>query len=73
MEFNVSGPVADALALIVPVLRANKDLAGPGLSRAELKNAVLEVQPDFKCTRYGVRTYPRPVLPSAQRGLAGNS
>ncbi len=57
LEFNVSGPVADALALIVPVLRANKDLAGPGLSRAELKNAVLEVQPDFKCTRYGVRTY----------------
>ena len=57
LEFNVSGPVADALALIVPVLRANKDLVGPGLSRAELKDAVLAVQPDFKCTQYGVRTY----------------
>ena len=57
LEFNVSGPVADALSLIVPVLRANKDLAGPGLSRAELKNAVLEAQPDFKCTQYGVSTY----------------
>jgi len=57
LEFNVSGRVADALALIVPVLRANKDLAGPGLSRAELKDAVLAVHPNFKCTQYGVRTY----------------
>ena len=57
LEFSVSGPVADALARIVPVLRASNDLAGPGLSRAELKNAVLEAQPDFKCTQYGVRTY----------------
>ncbi len=57
LEFKVGGPVADALALIVPVLRANKDLAGPGLSRDELKDAVLQVQPGFKCTNYGLKTY----------------
>lgn len=57
LQFRVGGPVADALALIVPVLRANKDLAGPGLSREELKDAVLEDQPDFKCTNYGLKTY----------------
>ncbi len=57
LEFKVGGPVADALALIVPVLRANKDLAGPGLSRDELKDAVLEVQPGFKCANYGLKTY----------------
>ena len=57
LEFKVGGPVADALALIVPVLRANKGLAGPGLSRDELKDALLEVQPGFKCTNYGLKTY----------------
>lgn len=57
LEFKVGGAVADALALIVPVLRANKDLAGPGLSRDELKDAVLQVQPGFKCTNYGLKTY----------------
>ncbi len=57
LEFKVGGPVADALALIVPVLRASKDLAGPGLSRDELKDAVLEVQPTFKCADYGLKTY----------------
>ncbi|MYB51730.1 MAG: NYN domain-containing protein [Acidobacteriia bacterium] len=57
LEFKVGGPVADALALIVPVLRANKELAGPGLSRDELKDAVLEVQPGFKCANYGLKTY----------------
>lgn len=57
LEFKVGGPVADALALIVPVLRANEDLAGPGLSRDELKDAVLEVQPGFKCANYGLKTY----------------
>lgn len=57
LEFKVGGPVADALALIVPVLRANKELAGPGLSRDELKDAVLEVRPGFKCTNYGLKTY----------------
>ena len=57
LEFKVGGPVADALALIVPVLRANKELAGSGLSRDELKDAVLEVQPGFKCANYGLKTY----------------
>lgn len=57
LEFQVGGPVADALALIVPVLRANKELVGPGLSRDELKDAVLEVQPGFKCANYGLKTY----------------
>ena len=57
LEFKVSGPVAEALALIVPVLRANKDLGGPGLSRDQLKDAVLEVQPGFKCANYGIRTF----------------
>lgn len=57
LEFKVGGPVADALALIVPVLRANEDLAGPGLSRDELKDAVLQFQPGFKCTNYGLKTY----------------
>lgn len=57
LEFKVGGPVADALALIVPVLRANKELAGPGLSRDELRDAVLEVQPGFKCANYGLKTY----------------
>lgn len=57
LEFKVGGLVADALALIVPVLRANKELAGPGLSRDELKDAVLEVQPGFKCVNYGLKTY----------------
>lgn len=57
LEFKVGGPVADALALIVPVLRANKDLAGQGLSRNELRDAVLEVRPGFKCSNYGLKTY----------------
>ena len=57
LEFKVGGPVADALALIVPVLRAIKDLAGPGLSRDELKDALLEAQPGFKCANYGLKTY----------------
>lgn len=57
LDFKVGRPVADALALIVPVLRANKDLAGSGLSRDELKDAVLEVQPSFKCANYGLKTY----------------
>ena len=57
LEFKVGGPVADALALIVPVLRANKDLAGQGLSRNELRDAVLEVRPGFKCAKYGLKTY----------------
>ena len=57
LEFKVGGPVAEALALIVPVLRANKELAGPGLSRDELKDALLEVQPGFKCANYGLKTY----------------
>lgn len=57
LEFKVSGPVAQALTLIVPVLRANKDLGGPGLSRDQLKDAVLEVQPSFKCASYGIRTF----------------
>ena len=57
LELKVGGPVADALALIVPVLRANKELAGSGLSRDELKDAVLEFQPGFKCANYGLKTY----------------
>ncbi|MDE0107006.1 MAG: NYN domain-containing protein [Bryobacterales bacterium] len=57
LEFKVGGPVADALALIVPVLRANKDLAGQGLTRNELRDAVLEVRPGFKCANYGLKTY----------------
>ena len=56
-EFKVGGRVADALALIVPVLRASKALDGPGLSRDELKSAVLADRPGFKCADYGVRTF----------------
>ena len=56
-EFKVGGPVADALAQILPVLRGNKELAGAGLNRNELRDAVLEVLPGFKCANYGVRTY----------------
>ena len=57
LEFNVTGPVAEALALIVPALRASTDLVNQGLSRDELKKVVLSACPGFKCADYGVRTF----------------